>query len=308
MSLKKIEDFIDAVQVLTQQGHPMVAFRFMSEIMDLMKQEECRLSGDGKVYPTLSAKLRSLEKAVEVLNHDYSTVERDNNRNSQAIYQRHLVDVLDQLETVCILIARIQSRGSELSYLQERLDEAAINFNKKIKPHLTMKMKITIGLVALLSIVAIITTVCCWPKRPGILMSYYHLNTTDNEKGSFIKSVDADRLDFNWGGGEIINGMKDNLFIKWTGTLVAPETGVYSFTAYCDDGCRLMIDGNYVLNEWRTQFGKFSSRIYLEAGQHSFLCEYFQIDLGSILTLSWKTPIMGEEALPVVITKESFLK
>jgi hypothetical protein len=59
-------------------------------------------------------------------------------------------------------------------------------------------------------------------------------------------------IDFSWGTGAAAAGLpKDNFSVRWTRQVTFPR-GVYRFHARADDGIRVFVDGQPVLNEWHT--------------------------------------------------------
>ncbi|WP_162638563.1 PA14 domain-containing protein [Streptomyces bacillaris] len=49
---------------------------------------------------------------------------------------------------------------------------------------------------------------------------------------------------------ESATGRTDHTTARWTGQLEAPETGTYTFSAIGDNGFRLLLDGNVVIDHW----------------------------------------------------------
>jgi hypothetical protein len=84
-------------------------------------------------------------------------------------------------------------------------------------------------------------------------------------------------LDFNWGYGSPAQGIPpDNFSVRWTRTLNL-SAGEYRFYTRSDDGVRLWLDGQLLIDEWREQaVSTFSADRTLGAGPHSFRIEYFE--------------------------------
>jgi hypothetical protein len=60
-----------------------------------------------------------------------------------------------------------------------------------------------------------------------------------------------DAVDFDWGGGAPGDGVpSDNFSARWTKSLTVSEAGTYKFTVTSDDGVRLYVDGQRVLDKW----------------------------------------------------------
>ncbi len=124
--------------------------------------------------------------------------------------------------------------------------------------------------------------------------------TGDYYSGTDFQSLKATRVDssfdFNsnttWGHGPV-NGIGATKFsIRWHGEILAPKTGEYTFATTSDDGARLWIDGQQIINDWHTQPATTSmGRIHLEEGKkYSIKIEYFQQGGPSAFQLGWQTP------------------
>ena len=60
-------------------------------------------------------------------------------------------------------------------------------------------------------------------------------------------------INFDWGTGRPIDGINvDNFSVRWTRTLDL-EPGVYRFTTTTDDGVRLWVNGQLVIDKWQNQ-------------------------------------------------------
>ena len=83
---------------------------------------------------------------------------------------------------------------------------------------------------------------------------------------------------FNWAGASPACELAGQLFsARWESTQNAPATGFYTVLLTVDDGARIFLDGNLVLDAWREQSpANFSTTVYLNAGAHDWRVEYFQ--------------------------------
>ena len=69
----------------------------------------------------------------------------------------------------------------------------------------------------------------------------------------------------------------DQFSVRWTGTLTAAATRPYTFTAYTDDGIRVLVDGVRVIDSWIYQSTtQYAATVNLAAGQHTVIVEYFE--------------------------------
>jgi 4-amino-4-deoxy-L-arabinose transferase-like glycosyltransferase len=78
---------------------------------------------------------------------------------------------------------------------------------------------------------------------------------------------------------------------RWTGTLLAPEDGLYRFQVNADDGVRMWLDGE-LLGESVTpdNVNMIDAQKQLSAGVHTVRIDYFQRGGGKALELWWQPP------------------
>ncbi|WP_114045897.1 LamG-like jellyroll fold domain-containing protein [Acidipropionibacterium virtanenii] len=95
-------------------------------------------------------------------------------------------------------------------------------------------------------------------------------------------------------------GVKEKAGVRWTGSLQAPTTGAYTFTATGDNGFRMWIDGVQVFDWWVDQWDKpqTSKSIQLSSGAHEFKFEQFQNDGGANIKLEWAGPGIARQVVP----------
>jgi hypothetical protein len=100
-------------------------------------------------------------------------------------------------------------------------------------------------------------------------------------------------LDFNWGYGSPAPGIPpDNFSVRWTRTLNL-STGEYRFNARSDDGVRVWIDGQLLIDDWREQPVTTSTADRtLSAGPHNFRIEYFEA-YGEAQLQFWWEPVIS---------------
>lgn len=80
-----------------------------------------------------------------------------------------------------------------------------------------------------------------------------------------------------------------NCSIRWTGFLKPSETAVYNFSAFVDDGIRVWIDGDLIINQWDlNDVGQFSGSKSLIADQtYDIKVEYFNALYEGEIQLLW---------------------
>jgi hypothetical protein len=96
-------------------------------------------------------------------------------------------------------------------------------------------------------------------------------------------------IDFDWGAGAPAEGLPaDGFSARWTKRETF-EAGAYRFQATADDGIRLFVDGELVIDAWRKD-GPREVRAdrSLTAGQHSLRVEYFEGVGSAVVKVHWE--------------------
>lgn len=114
--------------------------------------------------------------------------------------------------------------------------------------------------------------------EPGLTASYY----TGTGLGGTPRRVQIDKtIDFDWGNGGPSGLGSDNFSIKWEGTITVGENDC-KLKAYADDGIRVYIDGQKVIDGWAVYDKMLETNDYLAAGStHSIRVEYFEAGGGA---------------------------
>jgi hypothetical protein len=130
------------------------------------------------------------------------------------------------------------------------------------------------------------------PGTLGPWQGEYFKNTSLTGSPALVRSDAA--LNFNWGLGAPAAGFgADNFSVRWSGNFHF-VAGRYTFTTYSDDGVRLYVDGQLVINSWQGMRGYRSGSVNLTAGAHDVRLEYFERTGAAVLRLSWT----GSETTP----------
>lgn len=83
---------------------------------------------------------------------------------------------------------------------------------------------------------------------------------------------------------------KNNFSIRWTGSLIAPETATYEFGVMSDDGCRIYLDGKLVIDDWSEhEMIPNVVKFDFEAGKtYDIKIEYYEAEGNAGIWLVWK--------------------
>ena len=139
-------------------------------------------------------------------------------------------------------------------------------------------------------------------SAPGLEAEYYTGTYLGNYSGKtpYKQTIDED-INFSgtwldadgsnnlpYGGGH----QNSNFTVRWQGEITAPTTGWVNFYSSHDDGARMMIDDQYVFNNWRLQGSwNYNSRgsAYMEEGEtYSFQAEMYEHGGGDVMRLFWQ--------------------
>ncbi|MGE3913091.1 MAG: PA14 domain-containing protein, partial [Chloroflexota bacterium] len=94
-------------------------------------------------------------------------------------------------------------------------------------------------------------------------------------------------ISFRWGTGGPGSGLSaDNFSVRWKGQHDF-EAGTYTFRVFVDDGVRLRVDGDLILDEWQSQARGFTVERSMSAGPHEIEVEYFEGGGGASAEVSW---------------------
>jgi len=90
----------------------------------------------------------------------------------------------------------------------------------------------------------------------------------------------------------------DHYGFRFATNLNVPEDGLYTFYLASDDGSRLSIDGQLLVdNDGLHANRELSDSLFLTAGQHHVLVEYFERGGLDTLTVSWSATDMAKQSL-----------
>jgi cytochrome c553 len=106
-------------------------------------------------------------------------------------------------------------------------------------------------------------------------------------------AVRMEAVDFDWRGGAPSGVPADQFSARWTGTVRAEQTGRFRFQTVSDDGVRLWVNGQLMIDHWRPHRTTIdtSGRVRLVAGQrYAIRLEYFENVGDATIRLRWQRP------------------
>lgn len=94
-------------------------------------------------------------------------------------------------------------------------------------------------------------------------------------------------------------GVNGNFSVRWSGFVQPKYSETYTFSVVADDGVRLWVNGQIVIDKWEDASGKNQGTIALKAGsKYEIKMEYFNKGGSAIARLIWSSPSQPEQAIP----------
>lgn len=124
----------------------------------------------------------------------------------------------------------------------------------------------------------------------GLKGQYFHTGLF----GSTLVTTRVENPNFDWGTARPAPGVRTDFFnVKWTGSVQAEEAGSYKFRTLSDEGVRVTINGQKVIDHWKAHSAAtdVSPEIVLEAGKrYDITVEYYDLLGKAVMRLSWLKP------------------
>ncbi len=142
-------------------------------------------------------------------------------------------------------------------------------------------------------------TVAPPPVSPNGLNAAYFSNKS-LAGTPLLQRTDA-TINFNWGKGSPGSGLpSDNFSVRWTGLVKAPTSETYTFCTRSDDGVRLWISGQLLVDKWVTRPAiENCAQLALAQGQsYSLKMEYFESNGSAQAALLWQAPSIVKQVIP----------
>jgi hypothetical protein len=139
----------------------------------------------------------------------------------------------------------------------------------------------------------------------GLRADYYHWSGTAPPTDAFYNFV-LSRIDpqvnFNWGDpgspDPLVN--VDQFSSRWIGEVESAFTETHTFYTRTDDGVRLWVNDQLLINRWVNQSAtEWSGTIDLVEGErYSIVMEYYENTGGAVAELRWSSPSTPKQLVP----------
>ncbi|MBC7766364.1 MAG: hypothetical protein H7Y41_07770 [Hyphomonadaceae bacterium] len=138
---------------------------------------------------------------------------------------------------------------------------------------------------------------------PGLYTEYYDAEQPTKETYKRLMTIEPN-VNHNWLTTQTPDETIElkTFSARWTGFIVPQTTGDYTFSLYSDDGIRLWVDGQQLVDRWGLvsfDFTKSTQSIYLEAGKkYPIKLEYQQMPIYAACILLWESDSTPRQIVP----------
>ncbi len=128
--------------------------------------------------------------------------------------------------------------------------------------------------------------------QPTWLAQYWNTPGAGTAPPMPTRSPDVSRqeatVDYTWGQSSPAPGINaDHFVVRWTRSTTF-AAGTYTFSVTADDGVRLFVDGQLVINRWVDQSATTTTtNLTLTGGAHTVVMEYYENSWDATAKLSW---------------------
>ena len=131
----------------------------------------------------------------------------------------------------------------------------------------------------------------------GLAATYFNNIDLTNQA---LQRIDP-TVNFNWGGGSPDPSIgNDTYSARWEGFIEVPSSGVYTFYTYTDDGVRLWVDGELIINNW-TDHGPTEDQAEIGMGIGNLVpirLEWYENGGGAVMELRWSSGQVAQQVVP----------
>jgi len=141
----------------------------------------------------------------------------------------------------------------------------------------------------------------------GLLGQYYTNSSTTytnsinfNPTNLFTNRIDS-AIDFVWVSTNLSPNLSNGLWsVRWTGQVQPQFSEQYVFAVASDDGCKLWVNNQLLINEWQAQgLTTWTNAINLQAGtRYNIRLDYLQAGGSAQAHLYWYSPSQSKEIIP----------
>src|SRR3989344_1538056 len=107
-------------------------------------------------------------------------------------------------------------------------------------------------------------------------------------------------VNFDWGRGAPSQTLGSETFsVEWAGFVKAPVDGLYTFYTVSDDGVRLFVDDQIIIENWTNHAAvEDAGTIYLQQGTYPLYMQFFENRGYATAKLLWASESIGKSVIP----------
>jgi hypothetical protein len=132
----------------------------------------------------------------------------------------------------------------------------------------------------------------------GISGTYYD---NENFTGTSVTRTDP-AIDFDWASQSPAAGIgADTFSCRWTGRVRPTHSETYTFYTFTNDGVRLWVDGELLVDHWVQQSGgiEWSAQMTLQSGRwYTLQMDHYEGVGNAVARLSWSSPSTPKQVVP----------
>ena len=131
----------------------------------------------------------------------------------------------------------------------------------------------------------------------GLTAQYFH-----NPDFTGVADIRTEAISYNWGTAPPLPWLDADTFsVRWSGQVEAEFSETYTFTVLSDQGARLWIDGQVIVDDWTPHLRRSrSGTIALVAGQkYDIRLDYFEQTGPAQIELSWSSASRPVQVVPL---------
>ena len=173
------------------------------------------------------------------------------------------------------------------------------------------------ALVVVLALLALAPVAAAQTDTPESVDWYArYWNNTDLDGTPVLERAEGE-LNYRWGAGSpSVVVQADRFSARWTAT-VEFEPGTYRFTTTADDGIRVWLQDEWIIDDWAIHpAAQRSAERYLD-GEYDLLVEYFEDTGNATAILTWEivpdagptatiSPTRGPAGTPITVAGSGF--
>ncbi|MFT3912293.1 MAG: PA14 domain-containing protein [Ferruginibacter sp.] len=149
----------------------------------------------------------------------------------------------------------------------------------------------------------IVATAQCSSNGTGLMASYFS-NTAAGDPFPATPTLTDILTDvnFDWAGGSPAGISNDDFKARFTGYVQTLDAGTYTFYLTGDDGIRLWVNDQLVIDEWVDQSAtEYSVNVNLPKSCHKYAIkvEYYENGGDAVCRLDWSGPTIARQPIPL---------